>query len=90
MAENYFREGSRLNWFSDAKLTEEQIKVGALLRIADSLEELNQWVKPFPGCHLAKLFEKALTKGITIKRKIVIEIKWPWSRKKKRRRVKCG
>lgn len=40
----YFKEESRANWYTTKEMSSDDLKVGALLRMADSLEKME---KPF-------------------------------------------
>ena len=42
---NYFKEGSRSEWYSNQALTTQQIQIGCLQRIADALDGGNNIIQ---------------------------------------------
>jgi len=92
-----YREESRKNYgaYDIENLTSDQLKVGALLRMADTLEEAMRWARGFRGCAMVRAIER-ISRGVTIRhrREVKIRIEWPWmqrllkARKKKRAALK--
>jgi hypothetical protein len=93
-----YREESREDYGTTSdSLDREQISLGALLRIADSIEDSYDWANRINLCSIIKSIPKiasALNKPLTVRVRHVfrIEIKWsirwPWyERAKKRQRT---
>ncbi|MDD5305348.1 MAG: hypothetical protein PHS14_19800 [Elusimicrobia bacterium] len=92
-----YREESRKDYgaFAAEDLTADQLKTGALLRIADTLEDAMRWAHSFRGCAMVRAIEH-LSRGVTIRHRweVKIRIEWPWlqrllkARKKKRAALK--
>ncbi len=66
MAKNYYREESRGNWYSQNMLNSGQLQTGCLMRIADSLEEMEKSYRElindrdhYKSCYSRSLSERA-------------------------------
>jgi hypothetical protein len=90
-----YRTESREDWGihsnNGENLNRDQIQLGALLRMADGIEETNRLLTASRWCSFRHAVERIANKGITIRHehsltfKFRWSIRWPWQQKARRR-----
>lgn len=82
----YFREASRTQYYRSTQILENQdLTLGAVLRIADSFETFTRLLNGSRFCNLVWAIERMADKGITIT--YHIKITWPWQGRRRRRKA---
>jgi len=90
-----FREESRVGYGSDNGFSVEQLQLGAVMRIADEIEQIYKWDGHANLCGMVRAVPRiaqALENGITIRHEHSLtlrlhwSIRWPWQQKYHRRR----
>ena len=86
-----FQEGSQICYGSNNGFSREEIQLGAILRIADGIEETNNLLESSNWCSFRHAVEHMARKGITVQHehsltlKLHWSIRWPRQQKARRR-----